>query len=477
MRYFLGIDIGTTSVKAIAFSADGKVLFEQAIAYAMTHPKPDWSEQDPEEIVKALFQCVENVLQHFHPAPPILLSFSAVMHSLLAVNDQGTPISKCIIWADNRAAAIASRIQKEQKSTALYHKTGVPVHAMSPFCKLLWLRENEPLLFQKAFKFIGIKEYVFFKLFGTYVVDSSIASATGLMNLKTIQWDPDILEETGLQQNRLSRIVQIREIFTSPVLFPQLKNVPFVIGGSDGAMANLGTSSGNEGSLVVSIGTSCAARVIIRGAVTDQAMRTFCYHIKDDQYLLGGAGNNGAVVLQWLKEKFFVSAGNFPDFLALASGVQAGSDGLIFLPYILGERAPMWNASAKGVLFGLTVNHNRAHVIRASMEAVINCVYAISMPICENRNIQQIYVTGGFAQNDEWVQILTDVFNLPVWVSETIENAAWGAVKIGMEALGLTPAGEEKILKTFNPSPAGHGIYQQQFKKFQHLYTLLKEEF
>ena len=176
MDYFLGIDIGTTAVKAVAFSANGKLLGEQSRSYLMLHPEPDRSEQDPEEILQAVFTCVENILQVFG-YPPKLVSFSAAMHSLMAVDEKGIPISKCIIWADNRAAAIAARIRKEQREKTFYQKTGVRIHAMSPFCKLLWLRENDPALFQHAFKFIGIKEYIFFKLFGIYVVDSSIAAA------------------------------------------------------------------------------------------------------------------------------------------------------------------------------------------------------------------------------------------------------------------------------------------------------------
>ncbi len=477
MDYFIGIDIGTTSVKAIAFAADGKVLFEQAITYAMSHPKPDWSEQDPEEVAGSLFQCVENVLQHFYPVQPVLLSFSAAMHSLIAVDDEGMAISKCLIWADNRAAAIATAFQNENRASEFYHKTGVPVHAMSPFCKLIWLREHDPLLFRNAFKFIGIKEYVFFKLFATYVVDASVASATGLMNLETVQWDQDMLKVAGLEQNQLSRIVPVLEVFKGPARFPRLKTVPFIIGGSDGAMANLGTSAGGDGSLVVTIGTSSAVRVIIGKPLIDPAMRSFCYYIKHNQYLLGGASNNGAIVLQWLRENFFDSTESLTDFLAHADSVNPGSDGLVFLPYILGERAPVWTASAKGLLFGLTVNHTNHHVIRAAMEAVIYCVYAMSIPIIENRDIRLIHVTGGFAQNEVWVQILSDVFNLPVYLSETVENAAWGAVQTGMEALKLPSVGEEKNLKIIRPSSEIHFVYQQQFKKFGRLYDLVKNEF
>ena len=476
MDYFLGIDIGTTAVKAVAFSANGKLLGEQSRSYLMLHPEPDRSEQDPEEILQAVFTCVENILQVFG-YPPKLVSFSAAMHSLMAVDEKGIPISKCIIWADNRAAAIAARIRKEQREKTFYQKTGVRIHAMSPFCKLLWLRENDPALFQHAFKFIGIKEYIFFKLFGIYVVDSSIAAATGLMNMATIRWDAEILEEVGIRQSRLSRIVSVREAFSSPALFPSLKNVPVVIGGSDGAMANLGTSSQKSNALVVSIGTSSAVRIIVKGPEADPLMRNFCYHIRDDQFLLGAAGNNGAIVLQWLREDFFMAPEKMPDFLSLAAGVHAGSDGLIFLPYVLGERAPVWNAAARGVLFGLSVNHTRSHTIRAAMEGVIYCVFAMAAALTEKRDIPMIHVTGGFAQSDLWVQILSDVFNLPAGVSETVENAAWGAAKLGMEALKMDPPAEEKILRTFTPSPERHGVYQQQFKKFERLYSELKSEF
>jgi gluconokinase len=476
MDYFLGIDIGTTSLKVVAFSAAGEVLGEQSGSYVMLHPKPDWSEQEPEKIWMAFHKCVENILQHFEN-PPKFISFSAAMHSLMAVDEQGLPLSNCIIWADNRAAVLASRIWEEQKAESLYQKTGVRVHAMSPFCKLLWLKENDPSLFQKAFKFIGIKEYVFFKLFGVYAVDSSLAAATGLMNIDSIRWDTEILDLTRINQDRLSRIVSVREIFSRPAWFPQLLNTAFVIGGSDGAMANLGTASQKNNALVVSVGTSSAVRIIVRGPVTDPQMRSFCYHIRDDHYLLGGASNNGAVVLQWLRENLLMAPETMTDFLSLASGVKAGSDGLIFLPYILGERAPIWNAAARGVLFGLSVNHSRAHIVRAAMEAVIFCVYAIGESVLEKRNIELIHVTGGFARNDLWIQMLSDIFNLPVKVSETIENAAWGAVKLGMEALKMNPPAEEKILRTFRPSHEHHQLYQQQFKKFERLYGELKKEF
>ena len=476
MEYFLGIDIGTTSVKSIAFSGDGKTLCEQVISYPIKHPYPDWSEQDPDEIAGAVFKTVENILQDLSPHIPRLCSFSSAMHSLIAVDQKGSAISPSIIWADNRANEIAARIYSKNNAQTFYKRTGLPVHAMSPFCKLQWLKENQTDLFNKAFKFIGIKEYIFYKLFGTYVVDVSIAAATGLMNGQTLQWDPWILEQIGLSADRLSEIVEMDKIFSSPCLFPSLKNIPFVIGGSDGAMANMGASD-EEGSLVITVGTSSAARLIVSKPQIDPEMRTFCYYMNKQHWLVGGASNNGGIVLQWLQEDFFHSKENVTDFLNQALLVKPGAEGLIFLPYLLGERAPIWNADAMGVLFGLQIHQGQAEIVRASLEGVVYCLYAISQPLFEKVDIRNIYATGGFARNELWVQILANVFNLPVLVCETIENSAWGAAKCGMMALGIPVLTKAVVSKTYYPDAAVHPVYVKGFQKFLRLYELLKGEF
>jgi gluconokinase len=476
MEYFLGLDIGTTSVKTIAFSRDGKTLCEYSISYPIKHSYPDWSEQDPEEITGAVFKTVENILRDLSPHIPHVCCFSSAMHSLIAVDQDGRAISPSMIWADNRANEIATRIHRNNQAQEFYQRTGLPVHAMSPFCKLQWLKENQTEIFTKAFKFIGIKEYVFYKLFGTYKVDVSIAAATGLMNGESLQWDSWILEQIGVSADKLSEIVETDKIFSSPGLFPSLKNMPFVIGGSDGAMANVGATD-EAGALVITVGTSSAARIIVNKPQIDPEMRTFCYYLKKQHWLVGGASNNGGIVLQWLQEDFFYSKENVADFLKQALTVKPGADGLIFLPYLMGERAPIWNAHAKGVLFGLRIGHGQAEMIRASLEGVVYCLYAISRPLFEKAEIRNIYATGGFARNELWVQILADIFNLPVLVCETIENSAWGAAKTGMMAMGIPVSTKSAVSKIFQPDAAVHPIYAKGFQKFQRLYELLKDEF
>jgi gluconokinase len=399
MEYFLGIDIGTTSVKSIAFSREGKIISAHSVSYPILHPHPDRSEQDPEEIFNAVIKTVENIIRDLSPFLPLSCGFCSAMHSLIAVDKNGNAISPSIIWADNRAAGVARHIHEENRALSFYTRTGLPVHAMSPFCKLLWIKKNQPELFEKAHKFIGIKEYVFFKLFGTYSIDVSMASATGLMNKDSRQWDEWILKETGLGAEKLSEIVGIDKIFTSPGLLPALHEIPFIIGGSDGAMANIG-ASGEPGSLVVTIGTSSAARLIVSEHQIDPAMRTFCYYLKKHQWLVGGASNNGGIVLQWLIEDFFKSENTMDHFLDLASTVEPGAGDLIFVPYLLGERAPIWNADAKAILFGLRIDHGQAAMIRASVEGIIYCLYAISLPLMERSDIRYLYASGGFLRNE-----------------------------------------------------------------------------
>ncbi len=476
MEYFLGIDIGTTSVKSVAFSSTGKTICEHAISYPIKHPIPDWSEQDPEEIAESVFKTVENILRDLSPHVPRLCCFSSAMHSLIAVDKNGRAISPSIIWADNRANEMAARIHRNNQANRFYELTGLPVHAMSPFCKLLWLRENQKDIFNNAYKFIGIKEYVFLKLFGIYAVDVSIAAATGLMNGETRRWDPWILEQTGISENRLSAITEIGKIFYSPGIFPSLKNTPFIIGGSDGAMANIG-STDETGSLVITIGTSSAARLIINTRQIDPQMRTFCYYINENKWLVGGASNNGGIVLQWLQENFFNSKEDVSFFLNQALSAEPGSGGLIFLPYLMGERAPLWNADARGVLFGLRIHHRQADMVRASMEGVVYCLYAISQSLFETTDVQNIYASGGFARSELWLQILSDIFNLPVIVCDTIENSAWGAAKTGMKVLGIDISAKSAMSKTYYPNSSVHSIYKKGFKKFQRLNELLKGEF
>lgn len=479
MNYFVGVDIGTTSAKAVAFSERGEVITNFSFPYDMHHPQQGWSEQDPTVIFEAVIKGITNVMQSLSPDLPLFISFSAAMHSLIAVTEDGELLTNCIIWADNRAYSIVQKLRNSKEGKKFYHISGVPIHSMSPLCKLLWLRQFEPSIFNKAYKFIGIKEYVFYKLFNEFIVDTSIASATGLLNLTTLQWDEEILQYTGLTPERLPTVVSTKHILYYNNSSPYLsfdKKVAFVAGASDGALSNLGTGATGINTMAVTIGTSGAARMVINAPETDENMRTFCYHLKDDLFVVGGGNNNGAVVLQWLKESLLQTNDDYDKLFELAKEIPPGCNGLLFLPYILGERAPIWNANAKGVYFGLGIQHTKAHLIRASLEAVIFSIYSIAKPLSEKYDVTELHASGGFAKSAIWVQILADVSNTKVFVSDTVESSALGAVMLGAEALGIDITFQKNILSTYEPNPQNYKNYKKQFEKFEQLYKLLKDE-
>lgn len=501
MEYIIGLDIGTSSTKAVAFDLKGKVIAENSNGYPILNPQPAYFEQDPEVIFQAVVKSIAMLAdaEALNAAKGTLkgISFSSAMHSLIAVNEKGNPLTNNLIWADNRSREQADRIRNSKEGHDIYMKTGTPIHPMSPLCKLVWLRENKPAIFKNAYKFISIKEYVFFKLFGQYIIDHSIASATGLFNIYTHEWHSPALAVADVTQQQLSAPVPITNIQVglSQAMADSMKidpETPFIIGGSDGCLANLGANAVKPGDAAVTIGTSGAIRVIANKPKNDTKERIFSYMLTSDIYVLGGAVNSGGGTLKWFKDNFATSeteeaAQKSMDIYDLltekAAVVPPGSEGLVFLPYLMGERAPHWNAQAKGVFFGVALLHSKAHFIRAVMEGIIYGIYSVGKALEETTGeINIIHANGGFAKSPLWVQILADVFNKQVMVTESIEGSALGAAIVGMKALDIIDSFEEvgdlvPIKGTYTPNLQNHYTYRESFALFERLYDRLKDEF
>ena len=449
-RYVIGIDIGTTSTKTVLFTDRGEALQEHAVGYPLLSPVPGAAEQDPEEILLAVLITVKQVIQNSQIEPRSIrcLSFSAAMHSLIAVDAQGQRLTNSITWADNRSVKWAEKI-KQQGGREIYRRTGTPIHPMSPFIKLVWLRHEHGDLFNKAAKFISIKEYIFYRLFQQYIVDHSIASATGLLNLSQLIWDREALEIAGITEAQLSQLVP-----TTHVLQPMQADyaqrmgipaeTPVVIGASDGVLANLGVGAIAPGVVAVTVGTSGAVRAVVARPVSDPQERLFCYALTENHWVIGGAVNNGGIVLRWVRDQLTDTEvraaqrlGKDPYELItmLAATVPPGSKGLIFHPYLLGERSPLWNADARGSFFGLNLNHTKAHLVRAVLEGI---VYNLSLVLEALEDFigpaKRIQASGGFARSDLWRQMMADVFNQEVIVPAS-QSSALGAAVLGLYAL------------------------------------------
>lgn len=493
----IGMDIGTTSTKAVAFDVGGNMLFREANEYPIISLKPDYAEQDPEVVFNAVLDTLSAVVAELKNIDCEIagVSFSSAMHSLIAVDAQGDTLTNCIIWADTRSKVYATNLKGSVIGHDIYLHTGTPLHPMSPLPKLRWLRDHEPLLFKNTAKFIGIKEYVFFRLFGEYKIDFSIASATGLFNIFTFEWHLDSLELAGITKDKLSTPVPPTHIFRNmkpefAMLLNISASVPFVIGASDGCLANLGSNAVRPGDAVVTIGTSGAVRVMANEPATDIQERIFSYILTPERFVLGGAVNNGGVVLRWFRDNFYSSEAVLAQeedkeiyelMNEKAAAVAPGADGLIFLPYLLGERAPIWDPAARACFFGVHYNHTREHFLRALMEGVMFNVYSVGRALEQTTGpIAAIYANGGFSRSSLWVQMLADIFNKEVHLTDTHEGSALGAAIMGMYALGLITNLEEaeamiRVKQTFVPDPKHHARYMQNFSLFNELYPKLKD--
>lgn len=246
-KYMLGVDIGTTSTKAVLFRETGEVIANENNGYDLYKPDIYTAEQDPEEILQAVLLSIGNVMKksQINPEDLTFISFSSAMHSVIAMDENDRNITRCITWADNRSSNWAKKINEEFNGHAIYSRTGTPIHPMSPLCKIAWMENEVPEVSSKTKKYIGIKEYIFYKLFNEYAVDYSIASCTGLMNLESLSWDKEALKVAGITEDKLSRIVSTKEVFTGcessyAEQMGILKETKFVIGASDGVLSNIG---------------------------------------------------------------------------------------------------------------------------------------------------------------------------------------------------------------------------------------------
>lgn len=499
MDCIIGVDIGTTSTKSIAFDLNGQIAAQADQKYPILYPKPNFCEQDPEELFRAVVSTVRSVTDEVKKKEDRLLalSFSCAMHSLIAVDEQGKPMTNAIIWADSRSQEYAVRIRQSPEGHAIYLRTGTPIHPMSPLCKLAWMQDNLPDVFHRAHKFISIKEYVFFRFFGSYLIDHSIASATGLFDIQSLHWNETALKVAGITTARLSQPVPATHAVKGILngLEKELgvdAQIPFIVGASDGCLANLSANAIRPGRASLTIGTSGAIRVAASAPASDAQERVFSYVLAEGLYIVGGPINSGGVVFRWFRDNFSPlevqeaaqkEVDPYDLLIEKASAIPAGAEGLIFLPYLLGERAPFWDAEAKGAFIGITIRHTRAHFIRALLEGIIFGLYNVGIALEANTQaIEVIYAGGGFARSEFWLQMVADVFNKPVRVAQSVESSALGAAAMGMLALGIFKelADIGRILpesQEILPDAARHETYRKNFDVFAGLYGKLKDDF
>jgi gluconokinase len=498
MDCIITIEIGTGAIRVAAFDLNGVMLSSSKGSYPTFHAKPDFSEQDPEQIFITMLYILKNFLnEKIHPKKHKVacLCFSSAMHSVLSIDKNGVPLGNAIAWSDNRAKKEARDLKTSSLGKSLYKITGTPIHAMSPLNKIAWLKNNDKDRFSRTQKFLSIKTYIIQQLTGEYVVDYSIASATGMLNIRTLKWEADALKLVGITKEKLADVVSVfyspkklkKEYQSSLRLHDKVK---IIVGSSDGCMATLGAGVWGDGKATVTLEESGAIRVVGTEILQDEKQRIFNYLLTEDHYVSGGPTNNAGAVFEWYAKQF----GNFKKAFDLedcmnklindAGSAPAGSAGLIFLPYLLGERAPIWNADARGVYFGLNIRHEQQHFVRATIEGILYAIYSIGKTLGEHQSIKSLSANGTFASYPFWTQMMADIFNKPVHIKQGSgsDSVAFGSFLLSATEIGLYKNLDEaaetvKLPDSFKPKKQVHNVYMKHYSIFEKLGVKLYDEF
>ncbi|MDT3405454.1 gluconokinase [Mucilaginibacter terrae] len=496
MNCIITIELGTNAVRVFAFDLKGEVIGFKKGTYPTFHEHPDHSEQDPEQMFITMLYVLKKLLNEVVYAAKLEVScicFSSSMHSLLAVDKDGIPLGNAITWADNRGKKEAGTLKGTALGNALYEATGTPIHPMSPLVKIAWLRNNDPERFKITHKFLSIKSYIIQQLTGTCIIDHSIASATGLMNIHSMEWDRSALDFAGISAQRLPDLVPV--FFSDIKLKREYQNslrlssaVKILIGSSDGCLATLGAGVWDAGRATITIEDSGAFRVIGKEVINDPMQQLFNYRLTNELVVSGGPTNNGGVIFEWFANQLGEQGSSydidqaFNMLIREASTVPAGSDGLLFLPYLLGERAPIWNANARGCYFGLHIRHERQHMIRATIEGILFEMFSIGKTMEAHRKIESLSINGSFASIPFCTQMIADMFNRPVNTLSHGDSIGVGAFLLSATDLGIfsdleTASKQVRMHQTFLPDAKAHDIYQQYFRIFENLIKKLGDEF
>lgn len=485
--YLLGIDIGTGSTKAVAVNFTGQALDVSQHYYPVKSPQPGYSEQDPILILAAFINCITAIVKKTGAAP-YAISLSSAMHSVIPVDQNGKALSDMITWADARSEDIAQKLRDSAPGLDIYKTSGTPIHAMTPLCKLMWLRENRNHLFESTYKFISIKEFIWYYLFNEFQIDYAIASATGMFDIKQLKWNAEACELAGITTDKLSTPVNTtyKRTGLKTALSASLglnNDTAFIIGASDGCCANLGSFVTAPGVAAITIGTSGAVRITSPHPVYNYPAMIFNYLLDEKTFVCGGAINNGGIALNWLIKNFLDKKSpdnaDYDAVFTLMASISAGSEGLIFLPYLYGERAPLWDTKSCGIFFNIKPQHTQAHFLKAGLEGICFALnHVLEIVEQSSTSIHQINISGGFITSPVWTQMLADITGKKLVIVQQEDASAIGAVFLAMDALNIDPPIKQqsvKEAKNIIPNQLNHKIYNDSFFIFKKLYHDLKD--
>lgn len=497
-RYIIAYDLGTTGNKATIFDDEGNLVSSAFSGYKTYYPKTSWVEQEPKDWWKAIGSSNKELLEKsgVKPSEIACLTFSGQMMGCVPVDKNSEPLGHALIWADQRGVKQAERLTSKLGKEYIYRIVGHRPSASYSAAKIMWIKDNEPDRFKRIYKVLQAKDFIAARMTGNFYTDYSDASGTNLFDINNLAWSDEIIEAAGLLKDILPEAVPSTKIVgklkkSIALELGLTEGIPIIIGGGDGCCAAAGAGVIAPGTTYHYLGSSSWIGIATGKPIIDPLMRTFNWvHVIPGLYSPTGTMQAAGASYQWardvlcpteIKEAEEKGVSPYQIMDGKVAKIPAGSNNLLYLPYLMGERSPYWNPSAKGAFVGLTIKHTREHMIRSVMEGVaLNMRIIMNSFIEQGAEIDKIRLIGGGAKSSVWRRILADVFNKTIIIPNLLDKAtSMGAALIGGVGVGIYSDFDFvnkmfKIKEIINPDENNSKIYNKIYPAFKDAYKGLE---
>ncbi len=466
--YIIGIDAGTSGIKALAFTTKGELVKTEKRQLEVLPSDQGWMEHDAELIYQGALSCITDLVE-WMGAKPLAIGFCTFMHSIMAVDREVRPLGNLQLWNDNRSAPAAGLLKNTAEGNSIYSHTGTPVHPVSPLTKIRQMRVSDPESFKNAAWFIGIKEYLLYKFTGRLIIDYSTASATGLFDSRNKEWYAPALDWCGIKASRLAGPVSSMQTF--PCVLDQLKDITIVPGLSDGAAANIGAGNIDPSECTLTLGTSAAVRFTGTEKTTDPEGILFSYCLDDTHFISGGASNNCFNVV----ERVISSLGLGMDCINDPEFMSDAADNLFYLPWMFGERAPVQLLEPRCGFVDLSSLNMPVHQVKSAVTCILYNLKHIEEKLSgmNGGSFKCIHLSGGLTHIKPIRLLASSVFNIPMAEHMTGESSALGTAIYTALAAGLVS--DYKDIRQWNPVIKIHQADPVQAEKYEFLYQRFRD--
>lgn len=488
MRTILGIDLGTSSVKAMLFDAEQGVIAVRAEEYGVDIAHPGWAQQSPALWWESLVRVLRWLESHYREAyrSVCAVGYSGQMHGMVLTDAKGQPVRPAVIWLDQRAdrqlEEIGAVLSEEDMGNVFCNR----VSSGFAFPSLLWVREQEPEIFARAAHFLSPKDYIRYKMTGEIGAEVVDASSTTLFATGERDWAWEVIDRFHLPPQLFSKVHESADIAGTVTAQCEAQTglpagIPVIYGSGDQPAQSIGNGVIGPGRIISNIGTGGQISAFSSRPAYDKKLRTntFCHAIRNAWTIFGATLCSG-MSLSWAKNKVF-RVGSYEEINAAVAAVSPGADGLIYLPYLSGERTPHMNPDARGVFFGMTLGQEQGHFLRAVMEGV---TYSLRdcLGILQELGIDapEIIASGGATASPQWMQMQADILGKPVRVSRVKEQACLGSCLLAAVGTGVLPSLEEACgrfavmdERVYLPDAANADVYREGYDTYRRLYERL----